>query len=195
MSWHWGLGEQMEVELCFPWKVKCCQVQRQSVYGGKYLWERRSWAQRCWAWSRLFPSCDVLLMVTRPCPSLTPVKDNIHGCNPAKTFGRFFTSSCLLFSLNLLIRGGPYVSERWRLVTPKAVAAYQQKVVIRHFLPWKCTKTQAGLSPELWAGDFCSSQPAGIPLEMCRSHLGLLGFLLAPKLMCFLEKCCGWSGI
>lgn len=53
MSWHWRLGERMGVgeELIFPCKVKYWQLQRQSVCGGKYLWEGRSWAQRCWAWS------------------------------------------------------------------------------------------------------------------------------------------------
>lgn len=73
-------------------------------------------------WRGLFPSRDVLLMVTMPCPSLTPklpVRGNIHCFYPTLTLGRFLTSSCLLFSLNLLIRGGPDVSERWRLVTLK----------------------------------------------------------------------------
>lgn len=122
-----------------------------------------------------------------------------------KTLGRFFTSSCLLFSLNLLIRAGPNVSERWRLVTPKTGAAYQWNIVISRFLPLKCTKAGARLSlrvcaraPEPWVRELCSPPspaPAGIPLGIWRSHVGLLGFLLAPKLMCFLEKCCWCSGI
>lgn len=55
VSWHWCLVEQMGSgeELCFPCKVKYCWLQRKSACGGKYLWEGRSWAQRCWAWSQL----------------------------------------------------------------------------------------------------------------------------------------------
>lgn len=92
-----------------------------------------------------------------------------------KTLGRFFTSSCLLFSLNLLIRAGPNVSERWRLVTPKTGAAYQWNIVISRFLPLKCTKAGARLSlrvcaraPEPWVRELCSPPLPGT----CRDSPG-----------------------
>lgn len=134
-------------------------------------------------WRGLFPSLDVLLMVTRPCPSLMPelpLKDNVHCFYPAQTLDRFFTSFCLLFSLNLLIRGGPDVSERWRLVTLKTMSAYQQNVVIRRFLPWTCTKAQAGLSPEPWAGVFCRDSPGNV-----EKPPGVVGLFVSTKAFVF----------
>lgn len=148
-------------------------------------------------WRGLFPSRDVLPMVTRPCPSLTPklpVKGSIHCFYPTQTLGRFFTSSCLWFSLNLLSRGSPDVSERWRLVTLKTVAVYQRNV-IKHFLPLECTKAGPGLSPEPWAGEFCSPQPSGFPWKCGEATWGCWAFCWHQSFLCFLEKCCGCSGI
>lgn len=47
----WESRWELERNSFFPCKIKYCQLERQSVHGGKYLWEGREWAQRCWAWS------------------------------------------------------------------------------------------------------------------------------------------------
>lgn len=110
----------------------------------------------------LFYCCDALLTLTRPCPYLItklPVRDNTNGHSWTQTLGRFFTSSCLLFSLNLLIRVGPSVSERWRFVTPKARAAYQRNVAISSFLPVNHRDSGRTFSRGL-----CQSQGPGSPV-------------------------------
>lgn len=47
----WESRWELERNSFFPCKIKYCQLERQSVHGGKYLWEGWGWAQRCWAWS------------------------------------------------------------------------------------------------------------------------------------------------
>lgn len=180
-----GVGE----ELFFPCKIKYCQLERQSVHGGKHLREGRGWAQRCWAWSQQsvkriisFPWCPVngdkassFINTQTTCQRQHPLL--LPNPNSWQIFH---------FLLFIVFTKSPY--SWWSRCKWKVKAcdtenrgSLSANAVIKHFLPLKCTKAGAGLSPEPWVREFCSPPTCRDSPGNVEEPPGVVGLFVSTK--------------